>query len=110
MSAHQKYRALWLLMCRVFDQLLVYSNLEVRIFPATVNWSCARQSSKTVNRPVARAAILVNDFWEWCTPQCVLAWLPALTQQTTGVPGSPEATTTIDSRYLPNPPSRSGAR
>jgi Sulfatase len=29
---------------------------------------------------------------------------PALPQQTTGVPGSPEATTTIDGRYLPNPP------
>jgi len=28
----------------------------------------------------------------------------ALTQQTTGVPGSPEATTTIDGRYLPPPP------
>jgi len=32
------------------------------------------------------------------------AAFPALAQQTTGVPGSPEATTTIDGRYLPNPP------
>jgi len=29
---------------------------------------------------------------------------PSLAQQTTGVPGSPDATTTIDGRYLPNPP------
>jgi hypothetical protein len=28
----------------------------------------------------------------------------ALAQQTTGTPGSPGATTTIDGRYLPNPP------
>jgi hypothetical protein len=30
--------------------------------------------------------------------------LPAVAQQTTGTPGSPGATTTIDGRYLPNPP------
>jgi len=29
---------------------------------------------------------------------------PALAQQTTGAPGSPDATTTIDGRYLPPPP------
>jgi arylsulfatase A-like enzyme len=29
---------------------------------------------------------------------------PALAQQTSGVPGAPSATTTIDGRYLPNPP------
>jgi hypothetical protein len=29
-------------------------------------------------------------------------------QQTTGVPGSPSATTTIDGKYLPNPPSKFG--
>jgi len=29
---------------------------------------------------------------------------PTLAQQTTGVPGSPNATTTIDGRYLPPPP------
>jgi len=29
---------------------------------------------------------------------------PASAQQTTGVPGSPSATTTIDGNYLPNPP------
>jgi hypothetical protein len=30
----------------------------------------------------------------------------AVAQQTTGVPGSPDATTTIDGRYLPPPPQR----
>jgi arylsulfatase A-like enzyme len=33
---------------------------------------------------------------------------PAGAQQTTGVPGSPSATTTIDDRYLPNPPPQFG--
>ena len=33
----------------------------------------------------------------------VIACLPAGAQQTTGVPGSPDATTTIDGRYLPPP-------
>ena len=34
-----------------------------------------------------------------------VATAPAvMAQQTTGTPGSPEATTTIDGRYLPNPP------
>src|SRR5215831_17697160 len=33
--------------------------------------------------------------------------LPALAQiQTTGVPGSPDATTTIDGRYIPPPPQK----
>jgi len=38
---------------------------------------------------------------------CALLALAATTayvQQTTGTPGSPDATTTIDGRYLPNPP------
>ncbi len=30
--------------------------------------------------------------------------VPANIEQTTGVPGAPDATTTIDGRYLPNPP------
>jgi hypothetical protein len=34
----------------------------------------------------------------------LLAFGPAKAQQTTGVPGSPNATTTIDGRYLPPPP------
>jgi len=34
----------------------------------------------------------------------VLALSAAQAQQTTGTPGSPDATTTIDGRYLPNPP------
>jgi arylsulfatase len=33
-----------------------------------------------------------------------LAAGPAMAQQITGAPGSPEATTTIDGRYLPSPP------
>jgi arylsulfatase len=33
---------------------------------------------------------------------------PALAQETTGVPGSPGATTTIDGRYLPSPPQQFG--
>src|SRR5262249_21957195 len=32
-----------------------------------------------------------------------LAFVPAMAQQTTGVAGSPSATTTIDGRYLPPP-------
>src|SRR5262245_48133629 len=33
---------------------------------------------------------------------------PATAQQTTGTPGSPSATTTVDGRYLPNPPAPFG--
>src|SRR6187397_246606 len=33
-----------------------------------------------------------------------LAVLPAMAQQATGTPGSPSATTTIDGKYIPNPP------
>lgn len=33
---------------------------------------------------------------------------PAQAQQTTGAPGSPSATTTLDGRYLPNPPAPFG--
>src|SRR5271169_1876776 len=36
----------------------------------------------------------------------VLACIPAGAQVTTGVPGSPDATTTIDGRYLPPPPQK----
>jgi hypothetical protein len=32
------------------------------------------------------------------------AAVPAAAQQTTGVPGSPDATATIDGRYIPSPP------
>jgi hypothetical protein len=38
----------------------------------------------------------------------LLGSAPAMAQQTTGLPGSPNATTTIDGRYLPNPPSKFG--
>ena len=34
------------------------------------------------------------------------AGTPAMAQQTTGTPGSPGATTTIDGRYLPAPPQK----
>lgn len=33
---------------------------------------------------------------------------PVLAQQTTGVPGAPDATTTIDGKYLPPPPPKFG--
>jgi arylsulfatase len=38
----------------------------------------------------------------------VITIVPALAQQTTGTPGSPGATTTIDGRYLPPPPPKFG--
>jgi len=34
----------------------------------------------------------------------IFAFVPKMAQQTTGTPGSPTATTTIDGRYLPPPP------
>src|SRR5499427_10023750 len=37
------------------------------------------------------------------TALAVLTFVPAMAQQTTGIPGSPSATTTIDGRYLPPP-------
>src|SRR4029077_12064356 len=39
-----------------------------------------------------------------------LTVLPAMAQQTTGTPGSPGATTTIDGKYLPNPPPSFGGK
>jgi arylsulfatase A-like enzyme len=38
----------------------------------------------------------------------LLTSVSAVAQQTTGVPGSPSATTTIDGSYLPNPPPKFG--
>jgi hypothetical protein len=38
----------------------------------------------------------------------VFACVPAGAQQTTGTPGSPSATTTIDGKYLPPPPPKFG--
>ena len=38
----------------------------------------------------------------------VLTFAPTLAQQTTGTPGSPSATTTIDGKYLPPPPAPFG--
>src|SRR5262245_65618229 len=40
----------------------------------------------------------------------VLGGSPAGAQQITGVPGSPSATTTIDGKYLPAPPSAFGGQ
>jgi hypothetical protein len=37
-----------------------------------------------------------------------MSGLPAAAQQTTGTPGSPSATTTIDGKYLPPPPKFGG--
>ena len=48
-----------------------------------------------------------------CVMACLvflLAALPVEAQQTTGVPGSPSATATIDGRYLPNPPAKFGGK
>jgi arylsulfatase A-like enzyme len=36
--------------------------------------------------------------------------IPVVAQQVTGVPGSPSSTTTVDGRYLPNPPSQFGGQ
>lgn len=38
----------------------------------------------------------------------LIAASPVLAQQTTGVPGAPNATSTIDGRQLPNPPGKFG--
>ena len=38
----------------------------------------------------------------------LVATVPAIAQQTTGTPGAPNATTTIDGRYLPAPPTQFG--
>jgi arylsulfatase A-like enzyme len=38
----------------------------------------------------------------------MLSFVPATAQQTTGTPGSPGATTTIDGKYLPPPPPKFG--
>ncbi len=40
----------------------------------------------------------------------MLAAVPALAQQTTGVPGSPGATTTISGKQLPPPPPKFGGK
>jgi arylsulfatase A-like enzyme len=43
-----------------------------------------------------------------CTVTMMIAILSAQAQQTTGAPGSPDATTTIDGKYLPPPPAPFG--
>jgi arylsulfatase A-like enzyme len=49
----------------------------------------------------------------WCILTCLvllLSVMPALAQQTTGVSGSPSATTTIDGKQLPPPPPKFGGK
>jgi arylsulfatase len=36
--------------------------------------------------------------------------MPTIAQETTGTPGSPSSTTTIDGRYIPNPPTQFGGQ
>ena len=43
-----------------------------------------------------------------CTVTIVVATPSVHAQQTTGAPGSPDATTTIDGKYLPPPPAPFG--
>src|SRR5262245_58800788 len=45
-----------------------------------------------------------------CSVVALLAAVPAMAQEVTGTPGSPSATTTIDGRYLPNPPPAFGGQ
>ncbi len=40
----------------------------------------------------------------------MLTIAPTLAQQTTGTPGSPDATTTIDGKYVPPPPQKFGGQ
>jgi arylsulfatase A-like enzyme len=45
-----------------------------------------------------------------CFVASMTASVPAAAQQTTGTPGAPDATRTIDGRYLPNPPPAFGGQ
>jgi arylsulfatase len=47
---------------------------------------------------------LLRAGWLVLTATALAVVLPAAAQQTTGTPGSPSATTTLDGKYLPNPP------
>ena len=55
----------------------------------------ASQKVRTVSRQLVAGCVLL-----------ALVGATAQAQQTTGVPGSPDATTTIDGRYLPAPPQK----
>jgi arylsulfatase A-like enzyme len=57
----------------------------------------AKRNTSAASRGLLAALLLVP-----------LTFVSAHGQQTTGVPGSPDATTTIDGRYLPNPPPQFG--
>src|SRR5713101_990797 len=59
--------------------------------------SLSKRNSRVVPRGLFAAALLFP-----------LTAIIAHAQQTTGVPGSPGATTTIDGKYLPNPPPKFG--
>jgi arylsulfatase len=54
----------------------------------------------------AAVTLLARSLFVWMITAGVVA--PILRAQTTGAPGSPNATTTIDGRYLPAPPPKFG--
>ncbi len=53
-----------------------------------------------------------NVLWSWMTlaALCAAAIVPCLGQQTTGEPGAPSGTTTIDGKQLPAPPGKFGGK
>jgi hypothetical protein len=57
---------------------------------------------------------LVRHLWFFgCVMPCLVflpAPSPALAQETTGVPGSPSATTTIKGEQIPSPPQKFGSK
>jgi arylsulfatase A-like enzyme len=57
----------------------------------------ARANARVVRRGLLAALLFMP-----------LSWTTAHAQQTTGTPGSPSATTTIDGKYLPNPAPKFG--
>src|SRR5690242_21766318 len=58
-----------------------------------------RRAHRTLRSMVMLFALLAPALWQVS---------PAAAQQTTGVPGSPSSTTTIDGKYLPPPPPKFG--
>jgi arylsulfatase A-like enzyme len=57
--------------------------------------------AKSCGPPRKQSAILLSLT---ASTIALLAAMPVMAQETTGVPGSPSATTTIDGRYIPPPP------
>src|SRR5690349_23642848 len=76
-------------------------------FPMTRNRK-DDDSSKPESRSLNRRNLLLCG--TTLTAACLLCALgtSSLAQQTTGTPGSPGATTTIDGKYLPPPPPKFG--